>query len=270
MPAFKSAQVVGCWHLALLLSAFFLPSVAVDLPPLIPAVHLFTPESDAASSFHLSSAVHIVVDAKDAQATEDSGLTLIPPTLFAFAQTFKADIQTLFPQTRVTLAVGDTQGSSDTRNFITISLSDHLNATYADGAATTEGYEMDVSNLGIRIVASGGRGAFWATRTLLQGLVLSGGQFPPGKIVDQPDWRTRGFMLGWSLDLLVIWKRTEIFPLPDVGRQWYPITFLRELCTYASWFKVSEFVSAERAAVADKSHAPVSRPQIRAADRLGA
>ena len=31
--------------------------------------------------------------------------------------------------------------------------------------------------------------------------------------------------------------------MKDVGRQWYPIEFLTELCTYASWFKVSEFVS---------------------------
>lgn len=28
----------------------------------------------------------------------------------------------------------------------------------------------------------------------------------------------------------------------DVGRQFYPITFLEELCTYASWWKTSEFV----------------------------
>lgn len=36
---------------------------------------------------------------------------------------------------------------------------------------------------------------------------------------------------------------TQLINHVDVGRQWYPITFLRDLCTYASWFKVSEFVS---------------------------
>ena len=55
---------------------------------------------------------------------------------------------------------------------------------------------MDVSSTNILITAPGSRGAYWATRTLLQGLVLTGGLFPTGEVVDQPDWRTRGFMLG--------------------------------------------------------------------------
>lgn len=191
-------QAASCCHLLLLLFAL-LPSatVAVALPPVVPAVHGFTPGSD---TFGLSETVHIVVDAQDAQATQDSGLTLIPPTLLAFAETFKEDFQELFPQTQVSLSVGNSGQLNASRNVIAISLSDQLNATYADGSVTTEGYEMDVSKSDIQIVASGSRGAFWATRTLLQGLVLSGGQFPVGKIVDQPDWRTRGLMLGLSSD----------------------------------------------------------------------
>ena len=164
-----------------------------------PAVRQLTPRGDASSSFQLSNSVHVVVDAKNAQVSEDSGLTLIPPSLLAFAQTFKADFQELFSQTHVSLSVGDTDSSLDAENssdIITISLSDQLQTTYADGSVTTEGYEMDVSESKIRIVAAGSKGAFWATRTLLQGLVLSGGIFPVGKVVDQPDWRTRGFMLG--------------------------------------------------------------------------
>ena len=181
---------------ALFISVLLLPTVAVDLPPTVPAVHLFTPAGGASPPFQLSSPVHIVVNARDAQATEDSGLTLVPPTLLEFAQTFRTDLQDLFPQAHATVSVGDTRNPKDAGNIIAISLSDQLNATYADGSLTTEGYEMDVSISDIQIVAAGSRGAFWATRTLLQGLVLAGGQFPAGKVVDQPDWRTRGFMLG--------------------------------------------------------------------------
>ncbi|RDX51093.1 glycoside hydrolase [Lentinus brumalis] len=208
--------------LAIFASALVLPCVALNLPPLVPAVHSFTASSGASAAFRLSKDIQLIVDRQDAQSTRDNGLTLIPPTLLSFAQTFKADLETLFPHTSVTLAVGDNTALPVHSDVIAISLSDHLNATHADGTTTTEGYEMQVAPTGIRITASGSKGAFWATRTLLQGLVLAGGQFPLGTVVDQPDWETRGFML-------------------DVGRQWYPITFLRDLCTYASWFKVSEF-----------------------------
>ncbi|KAI0720006.1 glycoside hydrolase [Cerioporus squamosus] len=207
--------------LAIFASALVLPGAALDLPPLVPAVHSFTANDNASGAFWLSKDIRLIVDRDLAQSTRDNGLTLIPPTLLSFAQTFKADLETLFPNTSVTLSVGDIQASPVRSNVIAITLSDHLNATHADGTTTTEGYEMQVSPTSIRITASGSKGVFWATRTLLQGFVLTGGQFPLGTVVDQPDWQSRGFML-------------------DVGRQWYPITFLRDLCTYASWFKVSE------------------------------
>ncbi|RPD57038.1 glycoside hydrolase [Lentinus tigrinus ALCF2SS1-6] len=202
-------------------SVFALPGAALNLPPLVPAVHSFTANSGASGAFRLSNDIRLIVDGHDAQSTRDNGLTLIPPTLLSFAQTFKTDLETLFPHTSVTLSIGDTQALPVHPTVIAISLSDRVNATHADGTTTTEGYELQVLPTSIRITASGSKGAFWGTRTLLQGLVLAG-EFPLGTVVDQPDWQTRGFML-------------------DVGRQWYPITFLRDLCTYASWFKVSEF-----------------------------
>ncbi|KAI0654202.1 glycoside hydrolase [Cubamyces menziesii] len=213
-------QFLAAWWRFLLITVALVPALALDLPPLVPAVHRY--DAQGGPAFHLPKLLHVVVDEHDAHLTKDDGLTLIPPTLLDFAQIFKADLEALFPHTAVSLATGDVQKSSDDTAKITFSLSDNLNTTLADGSPTSEGYELDVSPTRIQITGAGSKGAFWATRTLLQGLVLSGGQFPSGKVADQPDWRTRGFML-------------------DVGRQWYPISFLQELCTYASWFKLSEF-----------------------------
>ncbi|KAL1951473.1 hypothetical protein VTO73DRAFT_622 [Trametes versicolor] len=215
------ATTVALWQLFLVL-VLILPVLALELPPLVPAVHDHITDGSASIAFRLPQHLRIVVDERDAQSTADDGLTLIPPTLLEFAQTFQSDLETLFPKTTVSLSRGNAQNTPNGQATITLSLSDRLNATHADGTSTSEGYEMEVSANGVQIVGAGSKGAFWATRTLLQGLVLTGGQFPAGKVVDQPDWRTRGFML-------------------DVGRQWYPIAFLADLCTYASWFKISEF-----------------------------
>lgn len=188
----------AAWWRILLISVLATPVLSLELPPLVPAVHDHLVHGDTDSTFHLPQRVHIVVDEQDAHSTKDTGLSLIPPTLVEFAQTFKSDLEALFPRTAVSLSLGDVQKlpSNPAVPAITLSLSDHLNATHADGSPTTEGYEMEVSSRAVRIVGSGSQGAFWATRTLLQGLVLTDGQFPAGKVVDQPDWPTRGFMLG--------------------------------------------------------------------------
>lgn len=183
------------WQLFLVL-VLILPVLALELPPLVPAVHDHITDGSASIAFRLPQHLRIVVDERDAQSTADDGLTLIPPTLLEFAQTFQSDLETLFPKTTVSLSRGNVQNTPNGQATITLSLSDRLNATHADGTSTSEGYEMEVSPTGVQIVGAGSKGAFWATRTLLQGLVLTGGQFPAGKVVDQPDWRTRGFMLG--------------------------------------------------------------------------
>jgi hexosaminidase len=56
----------------------------------------------------------------------------------------------------------------------------------------------------------------------LQELLIGNGSLATGRVVDAPAYSTRGFML-------------------DAGRKWYDKKFLRELCTYASFFKISEF-----------------------------
>jgi hexosaminidase len=64
---------------------------------------------------------------------------------------------------------------------------------------------------------------FWGTRTLLQEMVVANGStLQAGRTIDAPAYATRGYML-------------------DAGRKWYTADFLKELCTYASFFKMSEF-----------------------------
>lgn len=72
------------------------------------------------------------------------------------------------------------------------------------------------------IGGAGARGMFWGTRTLLQLLGSEEGRVAPGHIVDAPAYATRGYLL-------------------DAGRKWYTPGFLKELCSYASFFKMSEF-----------------------------
>lgn len=169
------------------------PSTASS-PNFVPAVHSFQPTSN--SAFHLPSNLRIVVDSAYAASTQDDGLTLIPPSLHSFAQTFAADVKELFPSSSASVSLGPESSLNKLSNYVFVTLDPSANYTLASGSPTTEGYEMEVTSQGVKISAAGAKGAFWATRTLLQGFVLSGGQFPASVIKDQPDWRTRGIMLG--------------------------------------------------------------------------
>ncbi|KAI0094365.1 glycoside hydrolase [Irpex rosettiformis] len=189
-------------------------------PNFVPAVHSFRATGN--NAFYVPSNLHVIVDTGNASSTQDDGLTLIPPSLHDFAQTFASDLQELFPRTSAAVSLGSETTLNRLSDYVFLTLGQNSNHTLADGSSTTEGYELQVTARGVKVNASGPKGAFWGTRTLLQGLVLTNGQFPASVINDQPDWRTRGLML-------------------DVGRHWYPIDFLKEVCAYASWFKMSEF-----------------------------
>ncbi len=166
----------------------------VVLPPLVPAVHSFQPASHG--SFQLSGSLSILVDENFASSTVDSGLTLIPPPLESFAQTFAADLQEMFPRLSTKVSIVNEATLKKFSDFVFLTISPQSNYTLASGQSTTEGYEMDVSSTGVKIIGGGAKGAFWGTRTLLQGFALSRGQFPNGVVRDQPDWQTRGIMLG--------------------------------------------------------------------------
>ena len=169
------------------------PDNSISLPAVVPAVHFFQPSP---GSFKVPETLSILVDQDCVLSTKDTGLSLIPPPLLSFAQTFASDFQELFPASTPSLSIVDAASIAHTKDYVFLTLSDSINHTLASGVPTTEGYEMTVSTNSITIRGSGAKGAFWATRTLLQGFVLGNGRFPNGIIQDQPDWETRGIMLG--------------------------------------------------------------------------
>lgn len=177
---------------------------AQSFPVVVPAVRSITSINDTA--FKLSNSLTIIVDENVADTRDEDGMTLIPPTLQEFAETFAEDLQFVFPNTSVHVSSGT--DSSSANIFMTIKPG---NFTLASGKKTTEGYLLKVTSKGVTIAGSGSRGAFWATRTFLQGLVLNNEEFPASLVEDGPDWETRGFMLGmfssYNLELFISLSR---------------------------------------------------------------
>ena len=57
-----------------------------------------------------------------------------------------------------------------------------------------EGYEIEIGNI-VSVKAEHAKGAYWATRTILQILKLNGNTMPKGFIRDYPKYKVRGFHL---------------------------------------------------------------------------
>ncbi|CAO2651786.1 Nn.00g000690.m01.CDS01 [Neocucurbitaria sp. VM-36] len=161
----------------------------------------------------------IYIDASFENVKDTGGLTLIPPTAYEFAEVFRNDISTLFGGNWTLERVDELPS---TGILLGRFRDNDYEATYENGVVTEEGYEIEVTNGSVYIGGTGARGMFWGTRTLLQELLITNGSLPIGGAVDTPAYATRGYML-------------------DAGRKWYTADFLKELCTYASFFKISEF-----------------------------
>ncbi|KAF2737766.1 glycoside hydrolase [Polyplosphaeria fusca] len=160
----------------------------------------------------LSNIKSIIVDDQYAQAVDESGQTLIPPTLQDFAKTFAGDLKSL--HVNATVAVGKQPSSGS----VFLTLGDSSQYRDAAGRPSSEGYSLTVSSSGINITGASPLGAWWGTRTVLQQAVLTDGAIPYGSGSDTPGWATRGMML-------------------DAGRHYYPPEFLVEMCAYMSYFK---------------------------------
>ncbi|KAL1601181.1 hypothetical protein SLS59_005333 [Nothophoma quercina] len=202
-------------------------TAAAALQPLPPVnwtnTNALSTSSNGFSGFTTQNASRIIyIDNAFADVADTEGLTLIPPTAFQFAETFRQDLSnwttanwTLqrvgsFPEGASGILLGPFRGSDD-------------EVTYENGATTEEGYEIEITNRTVYIGGKGARGMFWGTRTLLQqALIANGSSLATGRTIDAPAYATRGYML-------------------DAGRKWYTPEFLKELCTYASFFKISEF-----------------------------
>ncbi|RYC60713.1 hypothetical protein CHU98_g5477 [Xylaria longipes] len=150
------------------------------------------------------------------------GLTLIPPSALDFAQLFVRDLIEASPSLW-TLEVVDVPPRNATGVILEEFYGDPTSLSYENGNPTDEGYVLETRANRAVISGSGARGMWWGTRTLLQQLIVSNWTaLPASRIIDAPAYATRGFML-------------------DAGRKWYAPSFLKELCTYASFFKMSEF-----------------------------
>ena len=95
-----------------------------------------------------------------------------------------------------------------------------------------EGYQLSTDKRSVEISSPSPRGAFWATRTLLQMLATqaespsmkenskSVPQLPCGKAIDIPQYSLRGFLF-------------------DVGRKYIPMDYLRQLVRLMGFYKMN-------------------------------
>ncbi|KAI1362784.1 beta-hexosaminidase [Xylaria arbuscula] len=171
----------------------------------------FNVSSDEA--YAVSSIKSIIVDRAYANHVDESGETLIPPTLHDFASTFTADLNAIWGL-NVSVAVA----SQPRPRSIYLSISENPSFSYASGEPSSEGYAFEVTASGIVVHGASPLGVWWGTRSLIQQSILSNGSLPLGKSVDTPGWRLRGMML-------------------DAGRHFYPLEFIVEICSYMSFFK---------------------------------
>lgn len=165
------------------------------------------------STFDLSTIIAINVDPRFSQSVDNDGETLIPPKLIDFANIFADDLRNSHEIDTLVFVRG--KGSAKSI-FLTVDKNGSF--TDAAGRPTSEGYSIDISASGITIAGASPLGTWWGTRTLLQQMTLLNKTVPYGRITDAPGWGTRGMML-------------------DTGRQYYPPSFIKDLCAYMSYFK---------------------------------
>lgn len=127
--------------------------------------------------------------------------------LKAVAAALAADYKEMFGK-ELTIVNGATKGGD-------VVLSLKKNKALGD-----EGYTMNVGSA-VEITAATERGAFWATRTLLQiAEQHKEGNLPKGKTTDVPEYKLRGFMI-------------------DCGRKFIPMSYLRDLAKIMAYYKMN-------------------------------
>ncbi|GAP93378.2 putative glycoside hydrolase [Rosellinia necatrix] len=204
--------------LLLLLPGVVVASLQLLPPPRVLAHNGTTPgfsPEDASTTVYITKSL--------ASYRDSGGLTLIPPSGLEFAQVFIEDLNRASGR-RWTLEVVSERPQEAKGIILDRWHGETSLLSYEDGEPTEEAYVMEIGNGRAVISGAGARGMWWGTRTLLQQLVLSNwtAALPASHIADSPAYATRGFLL-------------------DAGRKWYAPSFLKELCTYASFFKMSEF-----------------------------
>lgn len=135
------------------------------------------------------------------------------------ANRLAADLRDMY-NISLSVAVGRLAESGD----IVLSLSPTADVGSDTEVARHEGYTLAVKDF-TTIEGRRPQAVFWGTRSLLQ-MAEPGSSnsatLPRGLAVDWPNYRTRGFIL-------------------DVGRRWFPPSFIRDYIRYMSWFKLNTF-----------------------------
>ncbi|KAL3440957.1 glycoside hydrolase superfamily [Aspergillus insuetus] len=171
-----------------------------------------------------SSSRKIYIEESLASRKDTDGLTLIPPSGHDFAEVLLEDLNAVTGYEWSFETVSSLPDVTTANGAILLGLfiGNTSSMTYENGQQTSEGYELTISPSAISINGSGARGMFWGTRTLLQMLLINNNTLSSGQTLDAPAYATRGYMF-------------------DAGRKWYNKSFLKEMCSYASFFKMNEF-----------------------------
>lgn len=203
---------------------FLVPVLACGVLALQPLPPVVLPATDAAPELALASVPNtIYIHADLAARRDDGGLTLIPPSGHDFATIFRDELTAHTRRNWSLETLESLAGNNRAGIFLDLFRGPPSTLTYEDGQTTEEGYSLVVDQNSIRIAGSGARGMWWGTRTLLQQMLMANWtSLPLMNLTDAPSYSTRGYML-------------------DAGRKYYSPAFLKELCTYASFFKMSEF-----------------------------
>lgn len=143
----------------------------------------------------------------EGQTTLSGRIVVKNAKLKAVAAALAADYKEMFGK-ELTIVNGATKGGD-----IVLSLK-------KDKVLGDEGYTMNVGSA-VEITAATERGAFWATRTLLQiAEQHKDGNLPKGKTTDVPEYKLRGFMI-------------------DCGRKFIPMSYLRDLAKIMAYYKMN-------------------------------
>ncbi|KAF4990206.1 hypothetical protein FGRMN_8627 [Fusarium graminum] len=189
------------------------------IPPILESAASFAQENWSADSGQKI----IYIDNKFASVFDTDGLTLIPPTAHDFAKTFQHDLTQVTGYNWTLKRVDKLSPSVNSSGILLGSYTgDASDLIYENGRSSSEGYEIQINKRRVFIGGNGARGMWWGTRTLLQLLLAGNGTVSGTMGTDAPAYATRGYTL-------------------DAGRKWYSKDFLKELCSYASFFKMNEF-----------------------------
>jgi hexosaminidase len=144
-------------------------------------------------TYNLRNLHAIVVDLAHSSTRDQDGLTLIPPSLWEFAETFQSDLAGIGIKTVLL------QSPKAVANAIYLTLdNDKSQFVNAAGNSTSEGYRLSVTSTGITISGASPLGAWWGTRTILQQALINGNKLKLGTGVDSPGWSERGMMVSCS------------------------------------------------------------------------